>query len=91
MLSVQTDPMSGFPVLMFSAKFKKWYVLISIDMYCVCIGIYPFILYGAAAPRAQGVCIGGYCKYWVCMYWFWVSLFSMRVVCKGTTRRSTVG
>ena len=69
----------------FSAKYKKWYVLVSIDMYCVCIGMYLYVLYGA-----QGVCIGRYCKYWVCicMYWFWVSLFSMRV---RVQRRSTVG
>ena len=44
----------------FSAKYKKWYVLVSIHMYCVCIGMYPYVLYGA-----QGVCIGRYCKYWV--------------------------
>ena len=69
----------------FSAKYKKWYVLVSINMYCVCIGMYLYVLYGA-----QGVCIGRYCKYWVCicMYWFWVSLFSMRV---RVQRRSTVG
>ena len=38
-----------------ATKYKKWYVLISIDMYCVCIGMYPYVLYGA-----QGVCIGRY-------------------------------
>ena len=44
------------PLQTFSAKYKKWYVLpvmVGIDMYCVCIGIYPCVFYGA-----QRVCIG---------------------------------
>ena len=69
---------TGFPVqkFKFSDKYKNWYVLVGIDMYCVCVGMYPYVFYGA-----QGVCIGSYCKYWVCicMHWFWVSLFSIRV------------
>ena len=38
---------SRFPVQTFSAKYKKWYVLVGIDMYCVCIGMYLYVFYGA--------------------------------------------
>ena len=40
---------SGFPVQTFSTKYKKWYVLVGINMYCVCFGMYPYVFYGAQA------------------------------------------
>ena len=35
-----------FPVQMFSAKYKKWYVLVGVDKSCECIGMYPYVFYG---------------------------------------------
>ena len=46
----------AFPLQTFLAKYKKWYVLVGIDMYSECIGIYPYVFYGGLL-----VCIG---RYW---------------------------
>ena len=60
---------TGFPVQMFSAKYKKWHAFVGIDMYCVCIGMY-FV-------GPNGYVLAGISKHWVCIcaYWFRFSLF----------------
>ena len=40
----------------FSAKYKKWYVLVSIDMYCICIGMYLYVLVLGFSVQHEGAC-----------------------------------